>query len=295
MKFKKSRSVMTSSQQNGIFLLIGLIVVSLISIGYYNYRYTIPQTNPVVVDSLLQKKFDSLRIVKAKSNNTYTSKIYPFNPNFLKEGKAYRLGLSAEEHDRLLDYRSTGQWINSAEDFQNVTQVSDELLNSIKAYFKFPDWVVEQQKQKNSKPQIKTTLSFEEKLDLNSVSLEDLQKIKGVGEVLSTRIIRYRNKLGKFRSDIQLKDVYGLKPEVIERITSQITVKTNLNPPIIDINSATLIELAEVPYFDYELAREIFQFIKVNQGIDSFEELSKLQQFPTYKIDRIKLYLALNK
>ncbi len=295
MKLKKSRSVLTNSQQNGIFLFIGLIAVALISIGYYNFKTPNSQKDKVVVDTVLQNKFDSLKLMKAKSNKAYTPKIYPFNPNFLKEGKAYRLGLSADEHDRLLDYRSKGQWINSAEDFQNVTKVSDELLNNIKTYFKFPDWVVEQQRQKISKPKIKTTLSFEEKLDLNAATLQDLQKINGVGEVLSSRIIRYRNKIGKFRSDIQLKDVYGLKPNVIERITAQITVKTNLNPPKININSASLIELAEIPYFDYELAREIFQFVKVNQGIESFEELSKLQQFPSHKIDRIKLYLAINK
>lgn len=295
MKLKKSRSVLTNSQQNGIFLFIGLIAVTLISIGYYNFKTPNSQKDKVVVDTVLQNKFDSLKLVKAKSNKAYTPKIYPFNPNFLKEGKAYRLGLSAEEHDRLLDYRAKGQWINSAEDFQNVTKVSDELLNNIKTYFKFPDWVVEQQRQKSSKPKIKTTLSFEEKLDLNAATLQDLQKINGVGKVLSSRIIRYRNKIGKFRSDIQLKDVYGLKPNVIERITAQITVKTNLNPPKININSASLIELAEIPYFDYELAREIFQFVKVNQGIESFEELSKLQQFPSHKIDRIKLYLAINK
>lgn len=295
MKFRKSRSVLTNSQQNGIFLLVGLIAVVLISIGYYNYKYSDFQKDYVVVDTVLQKKYDSLKLVKAKNEQTYIPKIYPFNPNFLKEGKAYRLGLSAEEHNRLLDYRKKGLWINSAEDFQNVTKVSDELLNTLKPYFKFPDWVVEQQKQRNSKPVSKPALNFDDKQDLNTVTVENLQKIRGIGEVLSLRILRYRDKIGKFRSDIQLKDVYGLKPNTIQNITDQITVKTNLNQPRIDINSASLIELAEIPYFDYELAREIYQFIKVNQGIKSFEELSKIQQFPTYKIDRIKLYLVINK
>jgi competence ComEA-like helix-hairpin-helix protein len=294
MNSRKFRSRLTNAQQNGVFLFIGLVVIVLISVGYYNYQYPKLNHDFSVVDTLLQKKFDSLKRVSAEAKETYTPKIYPFNPNFLKEGKAYRLGLSAEEHTRLLDYRADGKWINSDKDFQKVTQVSDEILNKISPYFKFPDWVVEQQKQKTNISIAKVILNFEDKQDLNSVTIEELQKINGVGEVLSQRIIRYRNKIGKFRSDIQLKDVYGLKPNVIEKITAEITVKTNLDQSKININTASLIELAEVPYFDYELAREIYQYIKVNEGISNFEELSKLQQFPTYKIERIKLYLALN-
>jgi DNA uptake protein ComE-like DNA-binding protein len=293
MNFKKSRSVLTNSQQNGIFLLAGLIIIALISIAYYNYKYPEFQKKYSVVDTILQKKLDSLKLVKAKSKKAYTSKIYPFNPNFLKEGKAYRLGLSAEEHDRLLDFRAQNKWINSAEDFQRVTKVSDELLYKIQPYFKFPEWVVEQQQERPSKSEISKSLKFEDKKDLNTVSVQDLIEINGIGEALSSRIIRYRDKIGGFRSDIQLKDVYGLKPDVIDRLTSKITVKSNVDLLLIDINTASLIELTEIPYFDYELAREIHQFIKVNEGIDSFEELSKLQQFPTHKIDRIKLYLAI--
>jgi len=286
---------LTSSQQNGIFLLAGLIIIALISIAYYNYKYPEFQNQYSIVDTTLQKKIDSLKLIKAESKKTYTSKIYPFNPNFLKEGKAYRLGLSADEHNRLLDFREKGKWINSAEDFQRVTQVSDELLNKIKPYFKFPDWVIEQQNNIQTRPKKPQSLSFKEKTDLNTATVEDLKQVNGIGEALSIRIVRYRDKIGGFRSNLQLKDIYGLRPDVIEKITAKITVKSNLNQAKIDINSASLIELTEIPYFDYELAREIYQFIKVNQGIESFEELSKIQQFPTYKIDRIKLYLAINK
>ena len=293
MDFKRSRSVLTTSQQNGIFLFLGLIIVILSGFLYYNLRYPEFKNNQSIIDTIVQQKIDSLKLVKAKAEKESTYKIYPFNPNFLKEGKAYRLGLSADEHDRLLDYRDRDQWINSAEDFQKVTRVSDQLLDEISPYFKFPEWVIEQQ---NEKPKSKATtpLSFEQKKDLNTATKEDLEKINGVGEVLSKRIINFRSKIGKFRSDLQLKDIYGLKYEVIDNIKAQITVKSNLDQAKIKINQASLIELAEIPYFDYELAREIFQFIKVNEGISNFEELSKLQQFPTHKIDRIKLYLTIN-
>ena len=62
----------------------------------------------------------------------------------------------------------------------------------------------------------------------------------------------------------------------------------------ISINEASVIELSEIIYFDYELAREIVNYRKLHEGIKTFEELAKIESFPAYKIDRIKLYVEIN-
>jgi hypothetical protein len=92
----------------------------------------------------LQSKVDSLKVEK----QNYIPKIYPFNPNFITDYKGSKLGMSVAEIDRLLNFRKTNQYVNSASEFQKVTQVSDSLLNTISPYFKFPDWV---NKGKNNK------------------------------------------------------------------------------------------------------------------------------------------------
>jgi competence ComEA-like helix-hairpin-helix protein len=292
MNVFKSRFVLTNSQQNGILILAGLIFIIVLAKYYYNTQLSNIPSKSIILDSIAQQKLDSLKALKLKEKTNYVNKIYSFNPNFLKEGKAYRLGISAEEFDRLQAYRLGGKWINSAEDFQNVTKVSDEVLAKISPYFKFPEWVIKKQQQ-NKKTKKSPKGKDIKKKDLNLATVQDLQKINGIGEKLSRRILNYRNKIGQFRSEIQLKDVYGLNVEVIEKISQNFEIKVEDVPEPIDINTASIIQLAEVPYFNYELAREIFQFIKVNEGITSFEELSKLQQFPNSKIDRIKLYLAI--
>ncbi len=85
-----------------------------------------------------QKEIDSLKMVEIENSKP---KIYPFNPNYITDYKGYTLGMSVEEIDRLLEFRKQDKWINSAEQFQQVTQVSDSLLNAISPYFKFPEWV----------------------------------------------------------------------------------------------------------------------------------------------------------
>ena len=62
---------------------------------------------------------------------------------------------------------------------------------------------------------------------------------------------------------------------------------------IYNINKASVLELASVPYIDYELAREILNYKLLHEKITTFEELAKIKSFPSEKIDRIALYLTL--
>lgn len=292
MNSRKSRFVLTNSQQNGILLLAGILFILISTTYYYHSERQDIQSASTVIDSLAQHKLDSLKQLKLAETSKYVEKVYPFNPNFLKEGKAYRLGITAEEFDRLTAYREEGKWINSVEDFKEVTKISDEVLNKISPYFKFPEWVIKQQEERKQKS-LQRPIALAKKKDINSASSEELQRVNGIGEKLSRRIINYRNKIGGFRSMIQLKDVYGLKVSTIEAIRLEFEMKTSEVLELIDINKASVIQLADVPYLDYEIAREVFQFIKINEGINTFEELSKIQHFPISKIDRIKLYLTI--
>lgn len=291
MNYRKSHFAFNKSQRNGIFLLVIIILILFYGMYYVNNSssFNIFSTNE---DSLVsfQHYIDSLKL-KKQEKKTY--KIYPFNPNFITDYKGYVLGMSPKEIDRLHEFREKDKWINSKADFKKVTGVSDSLLYEISPYFKFPDWVIEKRKRKKTKTAEKTELSFREKKDLNSATKKELQKINGIGEAYSTRIIRYRTKIGGFVDNIQLKDIYGLDYKIEQKVLEKFTVK---NPPQIqkiDINKATLIQLSEIIYFNYELAREIIDYRILNEGIDTFEELAKIDDFPSHKIDRIKLYLQI--
>jgi len=294
MKSFKSHFDLTRAQRNGILIFVIILLASLA----YQYFWMLPKSANAQfliseeIHQELKTEIDSIKTANAQNEKP---KIFPFNPNYLNEFRAYQLGISTEELDRLIAFRKTDRWVNSKKEFQEVTQVSDSLLNEIAPYFKFPEWVQKANNQRaaDSKKQEKRK-TFEEKKDLNTATKEDLQQISGIGEVLATRIIRTRTKYNGFIDDIQVKDVYGLNFETREKLLNEFAVKRSTRPQKININTATLVQLAEIPYFDYELAREIVQFIKVREGISDFEELSKIYDFPIHKIDRIKLYLTID-
>lgn len=281
----------TKNQQNGIFLL--LIVIFLIQIIYYYVDF--PSKNVQIEAETLaafERELDSLRLVGIENRKP---KRYPFNPNFITDYKGYALGMSNEEIDRLLAFRKQNKWINSKSQFQQVTQVSDSLFNEIAPYFKFPEWV-NTPKPRSSPADFKRIKpkTFEEKIDLNQATKSQLQRVNGIGDVLSSRIINYRDKFpGGFIADIQLQDVYGLSSEVIERLTAEFTVKTPRPIDKLNINTATIAQLVTVQYIDYEIAYEIQNERILREGFSALDELTKVKGFPIEKIEIIKLYLLI--
>ena len=178
-------------QRSGIFFLLLFILIFQIAYLSYDSIFANNTKSNFRLDSVNQAKIDSLK--NAKRNQLL--KIYPFNPNYISDYKGYTLGLSVEEIDRLHEYRAKGKFVNSALEFQRVTKISDSLLAILEPSFKFPDWVISK-----SNKSFKTTSKSRNSVikDLNTVSKEELLQINGIGEVLSTRIIKFRTKLGGF-------------------------------------------------------------------------------------------------
>ena len=289
---KSSHFTFSKRQRNGIFLLILLIVILQALYFYIDFSSEDIQINKTEF-AKFQNEIDSLRLVEIEARKP---RIFPFNPNYITDYKGAALGMTNEEIDRLLAFRKQNKWINSVQQFQEVTKVSDSLLNHISPYFKFPEWVSNSAHKPNyNQASNNNAKTFEQKQDLNKATAQDLQKINGVGEVLSDRIIKFRNKFpGGFINNIQLQDVYGLTPEVIERIGKDFIVKTPRPIKKIALNKATIDELVTIQHIDYNLARHIIEQRQLREGFKSLDELKKVKDFPVNKIDIIELYLYLD-
>ncbi|WP_456314636.1 ComEA family DNA-binding protein [Pseudomonas shirazensis] len=239
----------------------------------------------------LQSEIDSMKLAK------YDAKLqmYLFNPNFISDYKGYKLGLSVEEIDRLMAFRKENKYVNSAADFQKVTKISDSLLSVISPFFKFPNWPQNEKKFKEGKKEYFTnTFPKKEKivtLDINEATQEDFMKIHGIGEALSLRILKQKEILGGFISMEQIKDVWGLSPEVIFELNTHFKISTAPNFKKIAINDASLKELAQFPYFRYGLAKQIITYRSMNGNFKNIEDLAKIKDFPVEKAKIISLYL----
>ncbi len=292
MNFKRFSTYFyfSKSQRSGLLALLVLIVV--LQTIYFFVDFSLPiKENPEKEKWLaVQTEIDSLKSTMSIKG----SKLYPFNPNFISDYKGYKLGMSVQEIDRLLTFRKQNKFVNSAAEFQKVTQISDSLLGVIAPYFKFPDWVKQKTKWKTFPNSNYPSFVKKEKMiviDINIATLEELVKVYGVGEVIAQRIVSYKESLGGFVAMEQLNEVWGLSPEVLANLNKQFKVKSMTGIKKVDVNNASIKELAQFPYFKYTVAKQIVIYRSMNGTINSVDDLIKIKNFPVDKAKIIGLYL----
>ncbi len=292
MNFKTLRSFFnfTREQRTGIFVLFAIIILLQMIYFFADFGFETKEYPDKQKWLSLQTEIDSMKTESEKES----PKMYLFNPNFITDYKGYKLGMSVEEIDRLLVFRKENKYVNSPKEFQNVTKISDSLLNVIAPYFKFPDWVNNKKEFKEYNKYPNKAFAKKEKIiiiDINQATKEDLIKIYGIGEAISLRILKQKENLGGFVSMEQMKDVWGLSPEVIENLNSHFKVSVLPNIKKIDVNNASLKELSQFYYFRYALAKEIVTYRSMRGNINNIEDLTKIKGFPVDKAKIIGLYL----
>ncbi len=289
MKIVKPHFWYNKSQRNGVLFLVLLIVALQVLYSFIDFSV---EEESLKADQIrqLQAQIDSLKKIEIEKRKP---KIYPFNPSYITDYKGAQLGMSIEEIDRLLVYRKQNNFINSASHFQKVTKISDSLLHNISGYFKFPDWVVSQNKKKKNATVINTLNKIRVSTsDINIATIEDLQTVNGVNGFLAQRIITYRKRIKGFTFKSQLLEVWKLEKKIAENIFSVFSIEEKPVIEKMNVNTASFKEVLSIPYINYDLCKKIFEFKDEVAELQSIEELKNIEGFPVDKYDRIVLYLV---
>lgn len=280
----------------GIAILICSIGLLQLFIYWYNNQKdtTTLDLTPNEKNWLLaQNEIDSLKEAAQENSN----KIYPFNPNFISDYKGYKLGMSETQIDKLHQFRKQNKYVNSNAEFQKLTGVSNEWMKQYAIYFKFPDWVTNKTSKNYLSKYENTYQKFDKKeskivvQDLNTANQVELEKAYMIGEKLALKIISERDKFGSFASMDQLGFIWGISPEAIADLNKKFQIKSSENLKKININTSTIKELQQFPYFNYTIAKNIVTFRSMNGDFKSSEDLTNVKQFPLEKLKIIALYL----
>lgn len=131
------------------------------------------------------------------------------------------------------------------------------------------------------------------KFDINKASQQDLMQLRGIGSVLSERIIKYRIKLGGFYSIEQLKEVYGITDSTFLVIKKQLNISsTHLEK--LNVNQASIEQLQEHPYISKTLSKQIIGYRQKVKPFDSLEEIKKLYAMNDSIYNKLINYLIID-
>ena len=282
MKQLRPHFVYNKKQRNGVFcFLMILVLVQVI------YMFVLKYSSNIIVDDFEVQRLIA-QIDSLKKHNKDVFKKYTLNPNFITDEKGYLLGMSVSEIDRLHQYRNKNKWLNTNIDFQRITGVSDSLMIVLKPLFKFPSKSLQKFQKKKSTSIKRTEIKMR---SINTATAIELKKIYGIGEKLSQRIVKYRNRLGGYSKIDQLDEVYGLKDKALQNLKQSYIVFSQPEIKKIDINTASFKDVLSIVYLDYETTKLIFKYKNSVGEVYDLKELKKIQGFPIDKFDRIALYL----
>lgn len=213
------------------------------------------------------QKFDKFKIPERK-----------FDPNTYTKQQWMALGLSDKQSAVVLKFTNRG--VYKLEDIERIFVIPEALFLKIKDSLYFP-----------SKP----NLAFERKsllkVNINNATIEELEKLPGIGQYTAEKIVNFRDKLGGFHSKEQLLEVYNFKLETYDQVTPLIIVDDQYKK--LNINAATFDELNNHPYISKNAANSIVKLRNQKGTFTKLEELLDSKIISEELFFKIKPYLTL--
>jgi len=130
-------------------------------------------------------------------------------------------------------------------------------------------------------------------LEINTAGREDWQRLRGIGPVLSERIVKYRDRLGGFSRVEQLREVYGISDSLYQSVKAGLKLDPTSAVRRYSVNTASLEELEKHPYISKTLAKQIVGYRSKVKSFETMEELQKLYAMNDTLYNKLLPYLTI--
>ncbi len=315
LSFFKEYFTFTRDQRNGIIVL--LIIIALLMATPYVLPLFVKQSEVDI--SQFKKEIEEFEKRKSKSperadaHDISASTLFYFDPNEISEEGWLQLGVREKIVRIILNYRAKGGKFDEKEDLKKIYGFDEQTYLRLEPYILIPEKDPEEVERETTDPFDKTVYSakkprfekeFERRstpyipkepepivVELNSADSMTLTKVRGIGPVLSKRIIKYRDRLGGFVNVNQLREVYGIDTTFLDQIISSTYVNLALIKKL-NVNQASYDEIAAHPYFGKNLAKAITNY-RAQHGMFKVEDdLRKIYLIDENVFVKIEPYLS---
>jgi len=241
------------------------------------------------------------KIVKNNKDITSTT-LFDFDPNTASKSELKKLGLSDRVIKTIQNFRNKGAFRKSS-DVSKIYGLDKSTFEKLLPYIKIAKKVkgeesVVKELVNNSlgdevkgkfKPQKKVKELALASIDINTATVEEWQRIKGIGPAYAGRIVKFRDKLGGFYTIEQVGETYGIEDSVFQKIVPYVKVSEPKDKIL--INSIIVDSLVKHPYLDWSEAKAITSYRDKNGPILNDKDMYKCRRLTKEEWQRILPYL----
>lgn len=152
---------------------------------------------------------------------------FGFDPNKLDEAGFTQMGLGSTVIQNIIRYRNKGGRFNKPDDFRKISGLQKNEADILVPYINI-ETTKQQTQVDNTVPindeHVEDAKPVLKKLDINTATAEELKELPGIGDVLSKRIVKFRNVVNGFKSLEDIKKTYGLSDSVYQVILPYLTI-----------------------------------------------------------------------
>jgi competence protein ComEA len=213
-----------------------------------------------------------------------SAELFQFDPNTVTAEELKRLGLNNKLLRTWINYRSHGAVFTTESDITKIFGMTPEVYEMLKPYIRIEKRVFWSQ--------TVLTETSAKKTDINLSDSSDLIRLKGIGPVLSGRIVRYRKLLGGYCSTRQLLEVYGFNDSLLNIVNLSFYADTS-NIRTLNINQATEETMRRHPYIGKFKSDGIIKYRKSVERIINLDELIFNGLFTREELEKVKSYLVI--
>lgn len=224
---------------------------------------------------------------------------FAFDPNTISSEQWQELGLPRWLAERIGKYRAKGGRFRKKEDLLRIYDFPEDTYRSLEPYIRLPGEVPTRVPADGlastpgtptptaGRPEVPRPARFT--FELNSADTTALKRVYGIGSKLSARIVNYRESLGGFAHENQVREVWGLDSTVVDELLKHATLRTTELRKL-NVNSGTAEQLRH-PYLKFHIARALVAYRQQHGAFNSPDDLLQVKLLDVATLARLKPYL----
>ncbi len=232
-----------------VMILLLLIGVFLVMPYFFNTGFKQPDVAEAVQELLVEQQSSFNNRYKTSDadsrhgvskplsgDSKMAGKLFEFDPNRIMAEQWLQLGLREQTVRTIMNYRNKGGRFATAADIRKIWGLKREEADRLIPYIRIanPGAMGKGNTSEQAKQEVVIkpgTFKVTRVIDINTATAEEWKSLPGIGEVLSNRIVRFRNKTGGFGSIQEVSKTYGLRDSVFQKLLPHLKLDSATIPP----------------------------------------------------------------